>query len=302
MDAYVSFGGYVEHWLVEVAPVRYKPTAMAEYSSLLRLHIVPCFGETPLCEISVADVQRFLAHQVGKGFAPRSVLNQLVVLRSVLRSAVTVGLLESNPAAKAAPPRQQRREQCFLRPSELSAILSATPDAWKCLLALPIYSAGRKGEILALRWPEVSFERRQIAFVRSMRAGVEYTVKTPASRASVVMAEALVPLLQARRERCFDPEHGYVFCRSDGRPLDDGAPGRQLRNACIRAGIEPCTFHQLRHSAIAAVIAQGAHPLVVSRFARHASVETTLDVYGHLLSPLDGGGEAIDLSDVIGGS
>lgn len=302
MDAPVSFRDYVERWLDEVAPVRYKTTAQVEYRSLLRLHVLPHFGETPLCEISVADVQQFVAHQVESGFAPRSVLNQLVALRSVLKSAVVEGLIESNPAATAMPPRQQRREQRFLTPSELSAVLSAAPDAWKCLLAFPMYSAARKGECLALRWPQVSFERRQIAFIRSLRAGVEYTVKTPASRASVIMAEALVPLLEARRERCPDPESGYVFCRSDGRPLDDGTPGRQLRKACIKAGIEPCTFHQLRHAAIAAVIARGAHPLVVSRFARHASVETTLDVYGHILSPLAGGGEAIDLSDVIGGA
>lgn len=302
MDAHVLFGDYVERWVAEVAPVRYKPTALAEYASLLQLHILPRFGEVPLCEISVADVQQFVAHQVERGFAPRSVLNQLVVLRSVFRSAVAFGLVESNPAAKAQPPRPQRREQRFLRPSELSAVLRATPEAWKSLVALPIYSAARKAECLALRWPQVSFERRQIAFVRSLRAGVEYTVKTPASRASVIMAEALVPLLQARRQHCPDPDNGYVYCRPDGRPLDDGTPGRVLRKACIKAGIEPCTFHQLRHSAIAAVIAQGAHPLVVSRFARHASVETTLDVYGHILAPLAGGGEAIDLSDVIGGA
>lgn len=302
MDEHVLFGDFVERWLCEVAPVRYKPTAVTEYESLLRRHVLPQFGRSVLSEISTAEVQQFVARQVEKGFAPRSVLNQLVVLRSVFRSAVAFGLVESNPATKAQPPRHQRREQRFLTPSELSAALSATPDAWKSLIALPIYSAGRKGEVLALRWPQVSFERRQIAFIRSMRAGVEYTVKTPASRASVVMASALVPLLQKRRERCFDPENGYVFGRSDGNPLDDGTPGRVLHRACIKAGIEPCTFHQLRHSAIAAVIAQGAHPLVVSRFARHASVETTLDVYGHLLSPLAGGGEGIDLSNVISAS
>jgi len=148
---------------------------------------------------------------------------------------------------------------------------------------MPMYTAARRGETLALRWPQVSFSRRQVSFVRSMRSGVEYTVKTPASRASVAMAEELVPLLEERRERSSDPVDGYVFCHKDGAPLSDATPGRQLSKACLAAGIEPCGFHTLRHSAIAALIATGAHPLVVSRFARHASIETTMDLCGHLL-------------------
>lgn len=265
--------------------MRYKATAASEYDSLLERHIVPFFGDLALSEISAPDVQRFVAEQVKRGFAARSVRNQLVVLRAVLRTAEALGLVESNVAMKVKPPREHRKEQRFLTPAELSAVLASTPEAWKPLIAMPIYTAARKAEVIGLRWPQVSFKRRQVAFVRSMRSGAEYTVKTSSSRASVVMSEALVPLLLARRERCPDPDNGYVFCYADGRPLSDRTPNVQLTKACGKAGIEPCTFHQLRHSAIAALISTGAHPKVVQEFARHSSIETTMDVYGHLLAP-----------------
>ena len=110
-----------------------------------------------------------------------------------------------------------------------------------------------------------------------------------------------MPLFLERREKVPDPIDGLVFCRSDGSPLDDGTPNRVLRRACIKAGIEPCTFHQLRHSSIAALIASGAHPRVVQEFARHASFDTTMSEYGHLM---DGaGGDAVaDMSRLISGS
>jgi len=301
LDEHVLFGEFVERWLEEVAPLQYKPTGMAEYASLLRLHLLPAFGQLRLAQLSAGEVQQYLARQVESGLAPRSVRNHLAALRAVLRTAEAYGLVVSNVAAVVRPPRQHRREQRFLSPPELRALLAATSETWRSLVALPIYTGARKGEALALRWRSVSFDHHHVAFVRSLRAGAEFTVKTTASRATVPMAAELVPLLLARRDRCPDSEDGFVFCRSDGRPLDDGTPNRVIRKACARAGLEPCGYHTLRHSAIAALIATGAHPKVVQQFARHASIETTMDVYGHLMAPA-GGAAVADLGRLLAGS
>lgn len=296
----VLFGDFAERWITQVAPLRLKATAVTEYESLLRLHLLPSFAGRPVSEISADEIQGYMARKVESGFSPRSVRNHLAVLRAVLKTAVAFDLVDTNVAMKVTAPRHFRKEQRFLTPAEMKAVLDACPRAWSLLLALPMYAAARKGECLALRWSSVSIDRRQIAFVRSMRGAVEHTVKSSASHASVVMAEELVPLFLERRERVADPINGLVFSRSE-KPLDDGTPNRVLTKACLKAGIEPCTFHQLRHSSIAALIATNAHPLVVSRFARHASVETTMDLYGHLLSPA--GGDAVaDLSQLISGS
>ncbi len=50
---------------------------------------------------------------------------------------------------------------------------------------------------------------------------------------------------------------------------------------------EPCRFHDLRHSHAALLIAQDVHPKVLQERLGHASIRTTLDVYGHLLKGLD---------------
>lgn len=301
MSESVSFGEFAERWITQVAPLRLKATAVAEYSSLLKLHLLPTFAGHPLSELSPDGIQAYMASKVEAGFSPRSVRNHLAVLRAVLKTAVAFDLVDSNAAMKVTAPKHFRKEQRFLTPSEMKAVLDACSRAWSLILALPMYAAARKGECLALRWSSVSIERRQIAFIRSMRDGAEHAVKSSASHASVSMAEELVPLFLERREKVFDPIDGYVFCRSDGSPLDDGTPNRVLSKACIKAGIEPCTFHQLRHSAIAALIATGAHPKVVQEFARHASFDTTMSEYGHLIA--SAGGDAVgDLSRLISGS
>lgn len=50
---------------------------------------------------------------------------------------------------------------------------------------------------------------------------------------------------------------------------------------------EPCTFHDLRHTHAALLVAQGEHPKVIQSRLGHASIKTTLDTYGHLFDGLD---------------
>jgi integrase len=50
---------------------------------------------------------------------------------------------------------------------------------------------------------------------------------------------------------------------------------------------QPCTFHDLRHSHAALLVAQGEHPKVMQERLGHASIKTTLDTYGHLFEGLD---------------
>ena len=46
-------------------------------------------------------------------------------------------------------------------------------------------------------------------------------------------------------------------------------------------------FHDLRHTAVALAIAQGAHPKALQERMGHSSVQVTLDRYGHLFPGLD---------------
>jgi hypothetical protein len=54
-----------------------------------------------------------------------------------------------------------------------------------------------------------------------------------------------------------------------------------------RVGLEGVRFHDLRHTAVALAIAQGAHPKAIQARMGHSSVQVTVDRYGHLFPELD---------------
>jgi site-specific recombinase XerD len=56
----------------------------------------------------------------------------------------------------------------------------------------------------------------------------------------------------------------------------------------MRAGLPTgLRFHDLRHTAVALLVDQGAHPLAVRERLGHSSITTTMDRYGHLFPSLD---------------
>jgi hypothetical protein len=57
--------------------------------------------------------------------------------------------------------------------------------------------------------------------------------------------------------------------------------------AKARVGLDGLRFHDLRHTAVALAIAQGAHPKAIQARMGHSSVQVTLDRYGHLFRELD---------------
>lgn len=60
-----------------------------------------------------------------------------------------------------------------------------------------------------------------------------------------------------------------------------------FKPAAAAIGIPDLRFHDLRHTYAALLIAQGANPLAVQQRLGHASIEVTLNVYGHLFPHID---------------
>jgi integrase len=60
------------------------------------------------------------------------------------------------------------------------------------------------------------------------------------------------------------------------------------RRAVKASGITPPPrFHDLRHTSVAILIEQGAHPKLIQSRVGHGSITMTMDTYGHLFPSTD---------------
>ncbi len=84
------------------------------------------------------------------------------------------------------------------------------------------------------------------------------------------------------------PVDGLIFTAPEGGPIRRNTFRSRFWLPAVADSVgQPMRFHDLRHSHVALLIAQGAHPAVIASRLGHTSVKTVLDVYGHLYEGLD---------------
>lgn len=74
-----------------------------------------------------------------------------------------------------------------------------------------------------------------------------------------------------------------VFLAARGGPLRHSAFWRSVWLPALKtAGLEGVRIHDLRHTCVALLVEQGAHPKAIQAHLGHSSITVTLDRYGHL--------------------
>jgi integrase len=151
----------------------------------------------------------------------------------------------------------------------------------RTLLLCAVLTGMRRGELLGLRWEDIDLEGHCIFVRRALWRGKFVTPKSRRSRRTIDLAPTLRAAL-ARLPSRF--QGGLVCCSADGSPIDpDNFAHRDWARVLRRAELRRIRFHDLRHTYTSLLIAQGAHPKYIQAQLSHASSQTTLDRYGHLM-------------------
>ncbi len=291
----VLFAAFAQKWLVEYAEGKVKPGTLDHYQRVVAGHLIPYFGEMPLQQISPEMVQGYISQKRSEGkLSAKTINNTLVPLKEMFKHAVRWGYLRENPALYVEKPRVERKEMDFLTPEEIRLMLDHARPQFRPLFLCAVLTGLRRGELLGLQWEDIDWRAGQIRVRRALYFEAHRTEKerkwrfiSPKSKNSVRSVNLSPTLmLELKKYKLAHPSgaHGLVFSQDDGKPLDpDNLAKREFRSALRRAGLRQVSFHSLRHSFTALLIAQGENIKYIQSQLGHASVQTTLDRYGHLL-------------------
>jgi integrase len=268
-----------------------RPTSAARDEVYMRLHVLPRFGAVPLARIERRDVQRWVGDLSAKGLAPATVRACHRLLSGVLAEAVEERLIPQSPCRGVRLPRIPRAEQRFLTTEQVERLGESTVPEYRALIYCAAYLGCRWGELAGLKRENVNLLKRELMIqgtleeVRGKLTYVEET-KTDASRRRLTLPAFLVEILTDHLARAVPSE--YVFTGRDGACLRrSNFRRRHWKPALLASQLSSSLrFHDLRHTCASILIAQGAHPAEIKARLGHASIKTTMDVYGHLLPSL----------------
>jgi integrase len=284
----VRFSTFFEHYLETAAHL--KPSSRNLYRKQADRYLLPALGTRALASIAPKDVRVFLGKLAGRT-GPSTVASTYRLLRRVLNVAVEEERIPRNPASRVTVAREASREPRFLTPEEVSALASEVPDAYRALVLLLAYGGLRIGEAMALRVKDVDPMRRRVtvrvAVAEVEGALVEGTPKGGRPRTVRVPAFLADELARHIAPRAGDPQ-ARVFLGERGGALYPSFFRRKVfQPACRRLGLNPAPrVHDLRHTAVALAIGAGYHAKAIQEMLGHASITTTLDLYGHLFDTL----------------
>ena len=256
------------------------------YRVLVRRHLVPYFGESRLCDITKLDIQQFVAEKFRHELAWQTVRNAWIVLSSILDAATEYGHLTVNPARGVKfPPQPPRREPVILTADALNRLLSQLDQPFSTMVALVALSGLRIGELLALRWRVVDFGGGTLRVRESVFLDKFQTPKSDEGTRTLPLGPIACELLKRHRQRSVQtaPED-LVFPAPKGGPYKESNLLQEvLQPAAAAAGLGHVTWHQLRHVHSSVLHDLGVPVKVIQQQLGHAAVETTLNIYTHVV-------------------
>ncbi len=244
-----------ETWSIAVSTLEF-------YDNKLRRWILPYWGKVLARRITKIDVTN-LADQVYAENKSASVANGVLSTVSTIFSfAEGAGFVEHNPARKAPRFGKSRVRKRALSDDEIGRLWPVLEDRdWQSTRALRLFllTAGRRREVLGMRWDELEDDGALWALPPGRRKRGTHTHYVP---------------LTDTAQRLIDGQRGlhetWVFPNRFGT-AHQGEIRKALANACRVAGIvNHVRVHDLRRTVGNGIEALGASPWVKAAVLGHS--------------------------------
>ena len=306
----LTLAAFLTHWL-EIKRGDLRSESYRRYEEMVRLYLAPPLGHHVLSRLSPSHILTAYARMRDAGLSGTSVNLTHGVLRGALKDAVRWGLLGRNATDAVTTPRRSTVPETAMSADQARTLLAAAEgDPLEAFYTLALTAGLRLGELQALTWEALDFERRHLE-VRATYQGntdgapVFSAPKTDRSRRTVQLSVLAVEALRRHRVRQNEQrlsvgalwqDYGLVFTTEFGRPLDgNNLRVRSFARLLTRAGLPSMRFHALRHAAATLLMIEGVPVKAVSEMLGHSDIATTLRIYSHVLPTMqDAAADAMD--------
>lgn len=290
------FSVLAEEWLHDIQP-RVKSSTYIKYRNLLRSYLLPVYKDQAVDSITEDDIraccQRLLteggAHRAG--LSRKTVADTLSILRSILHYAAAREIHVAC-TGKEVSVRRETVELPILRKDEqerLCRYLTEHPTDRNLGIFLCLFTGLRIGELCALKWSDISFERKTIHVHQTMQrlqiegGGEKKTaviISTPKSACSI----RTIPLpanVQHFMQKSFPGRTGYLLTGEENEYVEPRTLQKYFKRVLKEAQIDPINFHALRHTFATRCIEVGFDVKSLSEILGHSNVSITMNRYVH---------------------
>lgn len=267
-------------------------------------HILPLFGNLKISRISIPYCQK----QVNHWYSYYKKYSNLIGLTSsVFKYALSLRLIRSNPMDAVIRPKRKKRidEERYSAPYyekeellEFLEIAKKYPDPIYPIFRILAFTGLRKGELLALRWKDIDFEKRTLSVKQTLATCDKWEIKfqVPKTEKSLrtisIDSETLqvIKRWQLRQKEYFlkmgikPTKNGeqLLFVSEENKPLYLDYINHNLKIIINENNLKRITPHGFRHTHCSLLFESGASLKEVQVRLGHTDIKTTMDIYTHV--------------------
>jgi len=261
-----------------------------DYEYSLNGSILPKFGDVPMKDIKPADIEAWTVEmkQAGK-LSERTIEKRRLLLASILKKAVQNEYLHKSPfdTLKFGKAKGKNKPQP-LTYQQVESIANALSERFRIMIWIGYYTGMRPSEILGLTMDHLDFENSTIRVVAQISRDLseihaEQGLKTKKSERTIGFSKDLQVLISQHIEKFGLGPNRLILKTNSGKVLRYKGAIEMFREPARMAGLKKGEgIHQLRHTCVSILISEGANPKEIQEWVGHASIEETMDTYGHL--------------------
>lgn len=285
---------WMEHWMENELRGSIKVSSWQTYKNLLVHHLLPALGGYELTQLTPQIILDFIEKLESSYLAESTIRSVYRLLASAMRYALDEGIIQHNPCKRIRIQHRECREQRVLNRAEQEKLRKHADGEKDLPVLLSLYTGMRIGEICALRWTDIDWEKKTIAVRRTVQRvrrdiakdgkKTMLMVGSPKSNQSIRILPVPDFILALLRERQRNhTNNDYIFGVAS-HTADPRTIQRRFKCLLNRLEISGVHFHTLRHTFATRLLELGVDVKTVSSLLGHSSARITIDFYVHSLN------------------
>ncbi|WP_195251743.1 tyrosine-type recombinase/integrase [Romboutsia sp. 1001713B170207_170306_H8] len=276
--------------------------SITTYNNYLRIcnkYIIPIIGSIKLEDLKPIHIQNYVDDLVGI-LSPQTIKIHINILNLALRRAYRLKLIRDNVVEYIEIPKSKKFKNKIYNQENMLKLLNISKNTE---LELPIVLAVGLGlrisEILGLTWDNIDFEEKHITINKiTVRSNGKVILKSPKTDASIRTISApleIINLLREHKRKCIElklrgiikKDNNFIFFDKNGMPIAQDVLSRKFSRFLEKNNLDHIRFHDLRHSHVTLLINSKVPIKVISERVGHSNINTTLNIYSHVLKEMD---------------
>lgn len=307
----VLFGDFFKDWLYDVKFVGLKPRSKMTYYNILKNYIKNSnIYNIKLKSLKAIDIQKFLNELYSKQVANSTLTLVNKLIAPCIRYAYNNGYIIKDFSRMYSIPKKSENDKIekvkpFTIEEQKIFLKAIEGHRFEVLFLVALYTGLRQGEILALTWEDIDFNKntiivsKTVSRVKDISKNLQSRTyikvgspKTSKGNRVVPLPDFLVKRLKQykliKKEESLKigiqfKESSNLFTTRNGNILQASDLTNIFKKILLSANLKDRKFHDLRHTYATRLFELGESAKTVQELLGHSSISITLDIYTHVL-------------------